>query len=468
MRQGLDFHPHSRTARWRPGTRFSYSNAGPPIAAYIVEQVTGQVFEEYVQGNVLDPLGMTTASFLFSDAVREQLATLYVGGVRPEPYWHLSLRPSGSVNASARDMSRFVQMLLNRGELEGARIVSETSMRRMETPATTLGAEMGMEKGYGLANYSAGARGYGFQGHDGGMPGGVASLGYLPEYGLGYVLMVNSDDGNATRRIVRLTRNYLTKDLEPPTLPAGQVMSTATAEKFEGVYRIVTVRPEIMRFWLRLITVVRLSIDGERITLTSLLGINPVDLEYVVLSDQLARRADDPASSLALLGSVGGETQIEIAMAGTFVKVPAGLAWLELGLAITSLALMFSALVFALVWGPRRLFGKLKGEPGIGVRAWPLLTVVILLAASMLPWIGAEIDFRSNFAAPSVYSVGYAMLSVVFFAAACWSVFVLWRARGLPINKIARWHSVAVMAANVLVAGYFLYWGLIGLRIWSL
>ena len=245
-------------------------------------------------------------------------------------------------------------------------------------------------------------------------------------------------------------------------------MSTATAEEFEGVYRIVTVRPEIMRFWMRLITVVRLSIDGERITLTSLLGINPVDLEYVVLSDQLARRADDPASSLALLGSVGGETQIEIAMAGTFVKVPAGLAWLEIGLAITSLALMFSALVFALVWGPRRLFGKLKGEPGIGVRAWPLLTVVILSASCALVSIGAETDLRSNLAAPTVYSVGYAMLSVVFFAAACWSVFVLWRARSLPINKIVHWHSVAVMAANVLVAGYFLYWGLIGLRIWSL
>ena len=41
---------------------------------------------------------------------------------------------------------------------------------------------------------------------------------------------------------------------------------------------------------------------------------------------------------------------------------------LDATVAITSLALMFSALIFALIWGPRRLFGKLKGEPGIGVR----------------------------------------------------------------------------------------------------
>ena len=148
-----------------------------------------------------------------------------------------------------------------------------------------------MERGYALANgnYSAGAGGFGFHGHDGGMPGGLAILEYLPEYGLGYVLMINSDNLATLRRIVRLTRNFLIQDLEPPTLPAGRVVPAATAEEFEGVYRIVTVRSEIMRSWMRLISVVRLSIDGEQITLTPLLPLpdmNPT--EYVAISNRPA------------------------------------------------------------------------------------------------------------------------------------------------------------------------------------
>jgi hypothetical protein len=42
VREGLDYDHHSRTSRWRPGTRMSYCNSGPPVAAYIVEKLTGQ------------------------------------------------------------------------------------------------------------------------------------------------------------------------------------------------------------------------------------------------------------------------------------------------------------------------------------------------------------------------------------------------------------------------------------------
>jgi len=58
LKQGLDFHPHSRTSRWKPGSRSSYCNAGPPVAAYIVEKITGKTFEEYVQENFFTPMAI--------------------------------------------------------------------------------------------------------------------------------------------------------------------------------------------------------------------------------------------------------------------------------------------------------------------------------------------------------------------------------------------------------------------------
>ncbi len=41
LREGLDYYHHSRYSRWRPGTRMSYCNSGPAVAAYIVEKITG-------------------------------------------------------------------------------------------------------------------------------------------------------------------------------------------------------------------------------------------------------------------------------------------------------------------------------------------------------------------------------------------------------------------------------------------
>jgi CubicO group peptidase (beta-lactamase class C family) len=66
LAQGLAIGPESRTSRWRPGTRFSYSNAGPAVAAAIVEKLTGKRFEDYVKETFFDPLGMSTADYFYS------------------------------------------------------------------------------------------------------------------------------------------------------------------------------------------------------------------------------------------------------------------------------------------------------------------------------------------------------------------------------------------------------------------
>ena len=64
LKEGLDFNPATRVSRWRPGSRYAYCNSGPPIAAYIVEKITGQRFEDYVEENFFRPLHMDSASYL--------------------------------------------------------------------------------------------------------------------------------------------------------------------------------------------------------------------------------------------------------------------------------------------------------------------------------------------------------------------------------------------------------------------
>ena len=64
LKDGLDFHPHSRISRWIPGTRMSYCNSGPPVAAYIVQKITGVDYEDYVQQTFFDPMGMEHMTYL--------------------------------------------------------------------------------------------------------------------------------------------------------------------------------------------------------------------------------------------------------------------------------------------------------------------------------------------------------------------------------------------------------------------
>jgi CubicO group peptidase (beta-lactamase class C family) len=145
LREGLDYHPHSRTVRWKPGTHFSYCNSGPAVAAYLIEKVSGQRFETFVRKHFFGPLEMKTASYSLTEDIEQKLATGYESdGVTESPYWHIIMRPSGAINASPREMANFVQFLLNRASFRGVALLHPESIQRMETPQTTLAARAGV------------------------------------------------------------------------------------------------------------------------------------------------------------------------------------------------------------------------------------------------------------------------------------------------------------------------------------
>src|SRR5271154_5008435 len=107
LRDALDYDHHSRISRWRPGTRMSYCNSGPAVAAYIVEKITGKNFEEYIGEKFFKPIGMPTATYF--QPVSELTTTLYhSNGKTPHLYWDLLYRSIGSINASANDMANYL------------------------------------------------------------------------------------------------------------------------------------------------------------------------------------------------------------------------------------------------------------------------------------------------------------------------------------------------------------------------
>jgi len=463
LRAGLDFHPHSRVSRWRPGTCFSYCNSGPPIAAYIVEKITGQRFEDYVKENFFRPLHMDTADYFLTPAVEQKLTTLYhPDGKTPYRYWHILVRPSGAINASAREMANYVQFFLNRGSFAGTQLVAAASIDRMERPATTLAAQAGMRSGYGLSNYVTIADGFVYHGHNGGVEGGLTELAYLPEQGLGYVFFINSANGEAFERIGKLVRAYVTRDLPKPALPAPAAMNAAALRPFLGYAEPVTPRQEITRFLTRILGVRRFNLDKGKLVISKVIG-SP-EKSYIAVSDYLFRDEKEPFATLGLIPSSPDGPLLQTDRT-TYRPVSPVAVWTEYGLAAAWLLLMASAVLFALIWVPRKLLGKMRGAPRLSIRVIPLVSVASLTGAVALFAVSGD-DLLQRFGRPTVWSVGFCVLTWAFALTAVLGLVLTLRARGSVVPPGVYAHALAVTLANTVVAAYLAYWGVIGFRSW--
>lgn len=127
-----------------PGTQFHYDGVPSEVAARIVEVVSGQRFDRFLQKRIFDPLRMTDTGFEVAPAKRGRIAqvtTSSPGGelapvppdetVTPGARLHPYLCASGGLYSTAPDYARFAGMLLNEGELDGVRVLAPASVREM-------------------------------------------------------------------------------------------------------------------------------------------------------------------------------------------------------------------------------------------------------------------------------------------------------------------------------------------------
>ena len=177
-----------------PGTRYLYSSAGINIAGRIVEVVAGMKYEAFMQQRLFDPLGMKDTTFWPNEQQAERVAKSY----RPDGAktdleefritqlaYPLSDRthrfpiPAGGLFSTAHDTAKFCQMLLNGGELNGRRLLSEKSFNELtkrQTPAS-------VSDNYGLAL----AIGPDWFGHGGAQATGME---IRPAKGIAFIWMV--------------------------------------------------------------------------------------------------------------------------------------------------------------------------------------------------------------------------------------------------------------------------------------
>ena len=465
LAQALDYDHHSRVSRWPPGTRFAYCSSGPAVAAYIVEKLTHQRFEDFVEQNLFRPIGMKTATYFHP--VSGTAASLYRSdGKTPYPYSNIIFRPAGSINASAEDMSPYVQLYLNRGRVNATQIVPGSDIDRMETPASSWAAKAGMTTGYGLSNYAMMFDGFAYRGHDGGVEGGLTQVAYMPQYGVGYFYSINSGSGEAFQRIGKAIRAYITRDLPKPLLPAV-VSLPSNAVQYGGWYEPVSPRFQYVYFLERLLGIGLVRVRNGELLLTRLgqgngafLPVGGNQFRYVSPNGP-----PEPVPTLELLPS-NEEGQFLQILGTTLKRIPAWMALLEITFAIFVLLSIVSILVYAPFWILGGISKKRRRPAERQLRLWPLVAVFCIVSVVVILILGSD-DLIRRLGNLTWSSAALCALTVAFAAASVASAYAVWTARRRVVRHSVYSYSLIVTLALFIATAYFAYWHIIGLRTWT-
>src|SRR5437867_4893866 len=119
-----------------PGKVPSYSNYGFTLAGYIVERVSGEKFERYIDNHILKPLRMTNSTFdqPLPPELAAQMSKGYLNAAKkPRDFEFVQAAPAGSLSTTAADMTRFMLAFLEDGTVDGVAILKPETVRQMET-----------------------------------------------------------------------------------------------------------------------------------------------------------------------------------------------------------------------------------------------------------------------------------------------------------------------------------------------
>jgi CubicO group peptidase (beta-lactamase class C family) len=143
---------------FKAGSTPAYSNYATALAGYIVERVSGQSFDDYLDAHLFKPLEMSHATFRqpLPAAFEADMSKGYALASQPaKPYEIVVAAPAGSLAASGVDMAHFMIAHLEGGEYHGARILGPETLKMMhETPTDMIPPLNRMMLGFYEQNYN--------------------------------------------------------------------------------------------------------------------------------------------------------------------------------------------------------------------------------------------------------------------------------------------------------------------------
>jgi CubicO group peptidase (beta-lactamase class C family) len=196
------------------GEMFQYSNLLAAAGGYVAGTVAlpgkelGAAYDAAMQAQVFGPLGMTSTTFDYARALRKNHAGAYDldidGKLAPSMmavnYAAIPVRPAGAAWSNVRDLVKYVQMELAKGALpDGTRYIGEEALLAREKPQVALDAD----SSYGMGLIVDRTWGTRVVHHGGDLVGYHSDLIWLPEHGVGLVILTNAAGGATLRGLVQ-------------------------------------------------------------------------------------------------------------------------------------------------------------------------------------------------------------------------------------------------------------------------
>ncbi len=458
-----------------PGELVAYSNDGAALAGYIVEQVSGLPFEQYVEAHILQPLGMHRSTFRqpLPPDLAADLAVGYthVGGtLRAEPFEHLHITPAGSLSGTVTDLAPFIIAHLQHGRYEQTRILQEATAEDMHRRHFAHDPRVSGWT-YGFKELHRNNQRILWHGGDTSVFHGALML--LPEQQVGLAVSYNgAAAGEAYRQLM-----YAFLDRYFPMPPAATVPPTPLADFGQRAQRVtgsyLGTRSAYTNF-LKLENLfrhasVRATADGQLVT--EGVGFDAAPRRWVEVEPLAFREVDGQESLVFHTDCPGGATRLFV---GNFpVWAFEKLAWYEsvpfqVGWLAGCLLLFLSAL---LVWPLQGLVSRWHGAAKYPRPVRPHLARWLALALSGLNvlfligfavWYFGFYDLPYDVPPPVVAWLVIPLLTTSLAAGLIVCTLLAWRESYWSLA--GRLHYTLVTLGALAFVWWLNYWNLLGFR----
>jgi CubicO group peptidase (beta-lactamase class C family) len=189
--------------------KFQYNNNTFIIAGLLIEHLTGQTFEQFVQDRIFDKVEMSKTTFLSDKVVNDPEFPISYTRNKNRLYPRLSGwmkhenivqllgpgSPAGGIVSNIPDLSRWIILQMRQGKIRDQRIISESNLKELHTQQYIVQPPSEyperLNQCYGLGWFVETYRGYRLIRHSGNLSGFSAYLGFMPKEKMGVVMLSN-------------------------------------------------------------------------------------------------------------------------------------------------------------------------------------------------------------------------------------------------------------------------------------
>lgn len=226
---------------YKPSSKTKYSNAAVTLLGYLIQNVSGQKYADYMQKQVLDALDMKTSAFKAEPLLQRRTATGYMwtydGRSFKAPTFTMGIDPAAGLYTTMPDLCRFMGMLFNNGKRpDGSPFLSAESLAQMSTPQFT-----SESKGYGLGFYVLPYHGHLRLQHSGVQYGQATRFAVFPKEKIGVAIATNLDNANAViDQIANYASDLMLAKQDGKPLPEGVKTTEMPRQKAAGLLGFYT------------------------------------------------------------------------------------------------------------------------------------------------------------------------------------------------------------------------------------